>query len=364
MIQEAQLNALVDRHVGEHSFSGVVLLEGPHAMPYLRAAGFASLSHRVQNGPETRFATASVTKMLTSVAVLQLIESGDIALDTRAVSYLGLAGTKLSTDITVYHLLTHTSGMASYFDDTGDSEANFEKVWADRPTYAFRQLADFLPLFSDETPLAAPGKEFKYCDAGYILLGLMIERASGLSYFDYVRRNVFARAGMDGSDFLPLDGTDADVADAYIPITDSEGRIGGWRKNIFAVPAYGASDGGAYATAPDMVRFLKALRKSRLLSPEMTQEMLTPRVEDQVCELGTWKYGYGLYFLQSQDGAVVRYGHTGEDPGVSCRVYHYPGEGIDVVILGNRSGCAGLLGWDIQNLILKAVRGSGRREDE
>jgi CubicO group peptidase (beta-lactamase class C family) len=360
MIVENTLNTLIDRHIAEQAFSGVVFVQEAGTQPYVRAAGLACMSHSISNGPETRFPTASVTKMFTAVAVLQLVERGEIALDTCAVPYLGLAGTKLPADMTVYHLLTHTSGMASYFDDNEDSAANFEAVWADRPTYSFRRLADFLPLFSDEAPLARPGQEFRYCDAGYIVLGLIVERASGMPYFDYVRANVFARAGMDRTDFLPLDGTDEDVANAYIPVIEPEGRIGGWRKNIFAVPAYGASDGGAFATGPDMAKFLKALRESRLLSPKMTQEMLTPRVEDQPCELGTWKYGYGLYFLVSRDGEVIRYGHTGEDPGVSCRVYHYPGPGVDAIVLGNRSECAGLLGWDIQRLILEGGAGGNR----
>lgn len=354
MIQESVLDALIEKHVNEKAFSGVVLVREADAEPYIRATGLACISHKVLNRPATRFATASVTKMFTAAAVLQLIESGDLTLDTKAVPYLGLGGTKLSKDMTVYHLLTHTSGMASYFDDDENSAANFEAVWADLPSYSFRQLSDFLPLFSNEPPLAEPGREFKYCDAGYIMLGLIIERASGTSYFDYVRRNVFARAGMQRSDFLALDGTAPDVAEAYIPITDSEGRTGGWRKNIFAVPAYGASDGGAFATGRDLAKFLRALRDSHLLSAEMTQEMLTPRIEDQPCDLGTWRYGFGLYFLVSRDGEVIRYGHTGEDPGVSCRVYHYPRSGIDVIILGNRSECAGLLGWDIQTLILEA----------
>jgi CubicO group peptidase (beta-lactamase class C family) len=364
MIRREKLDTLVDRHTERHAFSGVVLLEDGDGDRYLRTAGYANRTHRVLNSPETRFATASVTKMFTAASIMQLIENGSIDLDTLAADYLGLSGTNLSRAVTIYHLLTHTSGMANYFDDSQDSAANFEQVWADRPSYSFRSLSAFLPLFADESPLAKPGKRFEYCDAGYIMLGLVIEKASGLSYFDYVRRNIFSKADMGQSDFLTLDGTDENVAEAYVPITDRQGRITGWRKNIFAVPVLGASDGGAFATAADMVRFLRALRQGKLMSTEMTKEMLTPRVEDQPTEIGVWKYGYGMYFLVAGDGTVLRYGHTGEDPGVSCRVYHYPGPDLDMIILGNQSECAGWLGLDIQALILEmGGRAGGGRHD-
>ncbi len=347
------IDSLVDKQAKDGGFSGVVLLHGQEGEIYVRAVGLAHRGHDVANAPDTHFGIASVTKMITAVATLQLIETGRIGFDTRAVEYLGLSDAQISPDVTVYHLLTHTSGMATYFDDTGDESANYEKIWQETANYSIRNLSDFLPLFAHSPPISQPGGGFRYCDAGYIVLGLVIERASDLSYFEYVKENVFEAAGMHGSGFLALDGIDENVAEGYIPIKDSDDTAIGWKKNIYAIPAFSASDGGAFCTAGDMARFLKALREGALLSESMTREVLTPRVDDQVTEDGTWKYGYGMWFLVDKQGSMVRYGHSGEDPGVSCRVYHYPGQGIDMIILGNQSYCAGTLSPAIHDAIIR-----------
>jgi hypothetical protein len=93
------------------------------------------------------------------------------------------------------------------------------------------------------------------------------------------------------------------------------------------------------------------------LSTEMTQEMLAPKVvaNEELLRGYTWKYGYGNYFILDQDEQIVHWGHTGEEDGVSCRLYYYPKENLDVVILANQSWCAGSLGWKIHDLILETT---------
>jgi CubicO group peptidase (beta-lactamase class C family) len=246
-----------------------------------------------------------------------------------------------------------TSGIADWFDESGDWEANWEALCRDHPIYLFRRNQDYLPLFVNQAPVAPVGETHQYNGAGYILLGILIEKLSGSSYFDTIRGHVFAPAGMFRSDFLALDGVDEEVAEGYIPITDEDENITGWKRNIYSTTPEAAADGGASSTAVDVVRFSQALRDGRLLSREMTQEMLAPRVLQTHERIRgyTWKYGYANIFLLDDDGQVVRWGHTGEEDGVSCRLYYYPQENIDVVILGNQSWCAGSLGWEIHDLI-------------
>ena len=130
----------------------------------------------------------------------------------------------------------------------------------------------------------------------------------------------------------------------------------GWKKNIYAVTVGPAADGGPTSTVDDLIRFAQALRNGTLLSPALTQEMLTPQVQqDEENYRGyTWMYGYGNIFLLDENGQVVRWGHTGKEDGISCRLYRYPQEKMDVVILGNQSWCAGRLGWEIHDLITGA----------
>lgn len=315
-------------------FSGVVSIRQGDSELYAGAFGWANRAFRVPVTMTTIFGHASITKMFTSVAVLQLIEQGRLALDTPVVPYLGLEGRSISPEVTVHHLLTHTSGIADYFED--DDPALLERLMARLPRECLAEAASFLPLFADKPAHFAPGARFEYNSAGYILLGLLIEKASGLSYFDYVRRNIFARAGMADTDFLPFDVVRERVAEGYIPVHAEGGAITGWRRNIYSVPPYGSPDGGGFASALDMTRFMRALRAGDLLRPDLVAEMRTPRAH-LAPQLA---YGYGLWLL-SADGRIIRYGHTGEDPGVSARVMYYPLHDLDVVILCNQGGCAG-----------------------
>ena len=249
--------------------------------------------------------------MFTAVAVLQLVEAGKLELHTRVVGYLGLEDTTLPEEVTVYHLLTMTSGLADWFDESGDWEADWAALRREHPLYLFRRHEDYVPLFVNKPPVAKVGGHH-YNNAGYILLGLMIEKASGMSYFDFVRRHIFERARMTRSDFLALEAVDAEVAEGYVPVMD-DGAVTGWKKNIYLATPEGAADGGATSTVDDLERFATALREGRLLSPEMTREMLTPKVleDDEPFRGYTWKYGYGLFFLLDEQDQIVRWGHTG-----------------------------------------------------
>jgi CubicO group peptidase (beta-lactamase class C family) len=355
MTLNAELKRLLTGKSAKEEFSGVVLIRQDDGPLFEGAYGYANRSWKVRNRADTRFRIASISKMFTAVAVLQLVDAGLLSLDASVVKCLGLRDTRIPIETTVFHVLTMTSGIADWFDESGDWEANWAALCREHPIYLFRRNQDYLPLFVNEEPLAPVGEKYHYNGAGYILLGLIIEKLSNRSYFDYVRHNVFARAGMPHSDFLALDGVDAGLAEGYIPITGKEEAITGWKKNIYSTTPEAAADGGATSTAADLVRFSQALRNGELLSAKLTQEMMAPKVSqsDERNRGYTWKYGYANAFLLDDD-QIVRWGHTGEEDGVSCRLYHYPKENLDVVILGNQSWCAGSLGWDIHNIVTQS----------
>jgi len=350
-----KLSRLLARRARENQFSGVVLLRQGDTDLFRRAYGYASRPWKIKNTPATRFRIASVGKLFTAAAVMQLLEAGKLSLETRVVEALGLRDTRIPPAATVYHLLTMTSGMGDWTEE--DSE-NFEAEWAqlcrEHPLYLLRSNADYLPIFAPLEPHFPVGERHLYNGAGFILLGLLIEKLSGMSYVDYVRQNIFARAGMHDSDFLDLDEVVPNVAEGYFPVLDENELVSGWKKNIYATTAGPAADGGMTSTADDLARFTCALRYGRLVSPALAQTMLAPKVSlGEQDESGyQWMYGFGCFVLLDQNGEIVRWGHTGEEEGVSCRLYYYPKYDLDVAILGNQSSCAGKLGLDIQELIL------------
>ena len=348
-----RLTELLAERSNAGDFSGTVLLQYGDDMLFQGAYGYANRPWRVENAVDTRFRIASISKMFTAVAVLQLVDAGELSLDTEVAPCLGLEETTIPPDATVYHMLTMTSGIADWFEESGNWEEDWAELCRDHPIYLLRENEDYLPLFVDEPPLFPVGERFQYNGAGYILLGLLIERLADVRYTEYVQHNVFARAGMARSGFVALDDVDPEVAEGYIPVVDTDDHIIGWRKNIYSTTPEAAADGGATSTAGDLIRFVNALRSGRFLSPRLTRAMLSPHVcqrEDRPRGY-VWEYGFGNAFIRGEAGRIVRWGHTGEEDGVSCRLYHYPGIDVDVVILGNQSWCAGRLGWEIHDLL-------------
>jgi CubicO group peptidase (beta-lactamase class C family) len=333
---EAFLRELAERE----GFSGVVGIRHGDRDLLMAAHGLAS---RAWNAPvtlDTRFDIASVTKLFTAVAALQLIERGAFDFDTSVVEFLALAGTAISPDVTPYHLLTHTSGIA----DDADEEAGerYEDLFRDRPNYVFIDTADVLPNFVRKPPNFAPGQGCRYCNVGFVLLGLMVERATDIPYRRYVIDHVFGPAGMTRSGFFRMDVAEPDVAEGVEAIGDAGGSITGWRRNIYSYPPIGGPDGGAHATAGDLLRFHRALASGTLLGPDLTAAMLSPKepYRDAVHRsLGTGEtgvghlMGYGLEFEVDARGAVRSYWKEGVNVGASALLRHYPAVDITVAVL-------------------------------
>ena len=300
------------------AFSGVVHLCMGGETIFLAARGFATPRWRIPNTPQTRFDTASITKLFTSVACLQLVGAGKLDLDASIHTYVDLQNTAISPLVTLRHLLTHSSGIADDADEE-DGE-DYADLFIDLPCYALTQTADFLPQFVHKPARAAPGTESRYCNVGFILAGMAIEHASGQSYRSYVTREVFDRAGMASAGFFDRRDAEPDVAEGWDPKPD-----GGWQSNIFSYPPIGSPDGGAHATTADLLRFLASLRQGELLTPDLTELFFRPQVRHKS---GFW-FGFGLEF----DGAD--YAKDGVNAGASARLRHYAAAGVDTVVLSN-----------------------------
>lgn len=322
----------LDAYLAEQDFSGVVLVKKGDETVYEAARGLASRHWDIPNTMDMRFDTASITKLFTSVAVLQQVGLGNLDLETSIHHYVDLEGTTISTAVTLLHLLTHTSGIA----DDADEEAgeDYDALWIDKPNYSVTEARDFLPQFAYKEPLAEPGVQCHYNNVGYILAGLALEKVTGMSYRDYVRTEVFAKAGMNDSGFWDRRDAEPRIAEGWEQRED-----GSWFQNIYSYPPIGTPDGGAQATAADLVRFFQALRAGELLNAEFTEEFFSPQVEHDEATM----YGFGLEFDMDEDGTVRSYYKDGVNTGAMGIVRHYLESGLDVVMLANVEAGA----WDV-----------------
>ena len=324
--------AAVDRLIAEQTegepFSGVIYLTQGEETLIEKASGYAIRSEAIANRPDTRFQTASGCKVFTAVAVCRLIEHKLLDFQTKLSDCVDADLPNFSPEITIEHLLTHTSGITSYFEE--DVNPDYEAIWQDTPVYRVRTPGDFLPLFQHKKMKFTPGERFDYNDAGFILLGLVVESMTGISFSKAVEETVFKPAAMEASGYFATDCLPEGTAYAYIKNPD-----GTWRTNFFAVPVVGGPDGGAYTTALDMARFWRALAGKRLLDAGTTGQMLTPQVETEDGPPST-HYGYGVW-IEKQGEQVRKYFVEGSDPGVAMRSAFYPREDIVFTMLGNTS---------------------------
>jgi CubicO group peptidase (beta-lactamase class C family) len=326
--------------INQIDFSGVVYIEENGEGIFENAWNFANRSDQIENKVHTRFGIASGCKLFTAVAVSQLVEKEIISFDTKLVDFLDIPFKHISPEVTIHHLLTHTSGVPDYFDE--ELMDNFEELWIRNPMYHIRKLEDFLPLFQDQPMKNKVGDSFSYNNAGFILLGLIVEKASGLDFSDYVQKNIFDKANMTDSGYFSFDSLPTNTATGYIENSD-----GTWRTNIYSLPIKGGADGGAFVTAYDMSKFWRALIGYQLLNERNTKQLLTPHV--QVNEMGF--YGYGIWIKKDIENNIIKYHVMGYDPGVSFHSAHYPDLSINVVICSNKSEGA----FDIMKVIEEEV---------
>ncbi|MCX7772162.1 MAG: beta-lactamase family protein, partial [Clostridia bacterium] len=187
----------------DEDFSGVIRIRKKGADAFCRAYGYADKSNGLRNEIHTRFPIASGSKVFTAVAILQLVEKGGVQLDTTLGDIMSKELGIIDLSVTLHQLLTHTSGIPDYFDE--DVMETYEELWADFPMYKIRKPADLLPLFIHKPMQYAPGLKFKYNNSGFVLLALVIEKLTGLSFDQYVQENILYPCEMMDTGHVELD---------------------------------------------------------------------------------------------------------------------------------------------------------------
>jgi CubicO group peptidase (beta-lactamase class C family) len=331
-----KLGAYVDKLAKADAFSGTVLLAKDGKVLVTRVAGIANRDFGVPNTLETKFNLGSMNKMFTGVAALQLVEQGKLSLDDPVGKYLdeSWAGADVRAKVKVKHLLTHTSGLGSYFNEAFDKSSRA----------LYRKVDDYKPLVRDDTLQFEPGSRWAYSNTGMLLAGAVIEKASGLDYFDYVRQHVTGPAGMTSTDCYALDEVNPNLAVGYQKQRTPQGVV--VRNNVFAHVLRGGPAGGGYSTVQDLFRFGEALRGGRLVSASSLQQLWSPHPE-----VGSKGYGYGFFSETTPVGRIV--GHSGGFTGISAYLSLYLDEGYTVTVLSNLGGAATLVENKARELILQ-----------
>ncbi|SDS05934.1 serine hydrolase domain-containing protein [Agrococcus carbonis] len=326
--------AALDEAVARRPFTGVLAVDVDGERVLERCEGFR---HRALAAPmtaDTRIAVSSGGKGFTAVAVLALVERGALRLDQPVRELLGDDLPQIDDAVTVEHLLTHTSGIGDYLDEEADWQPSDFVLSV--PVHELTSAEAFLPML-DLPQAFPPGERFAYCNGGYMVLAVLIERVTGERYHDAVRRLVLEPAGLTRTGFLPLDALPGDAAVGYL---GDEGDLA----STLRLPVLGNGDGGIFTTAADLHRFWLALLDGRIVSPESVALLTGPRHD--VPDEGR-RYGMG-FWLHATEAALILEGY---DAGSSFRSTHVIATRTTASVLGNSSEGA----WPVIGVLADAI---------
>ncbi len=323
------LNAYMKTFNDERGFSGSVLIAKNDEIVFQKAIGWTDVEKGKLNNLDTRFNLMSGTKMFTAVAIAQLAEQGKLKFDVPIINYLpNYPNQAFAKKATIHDLLTHSSGLKDYWDD------EYEKHWL-----KIKTLKETL-LFISDTLLFEPGEKRKYTNSGYIVLGLIIEKITGLSYYDYIKKNIYVPAEMDRTDSYELDGTIPDLAVNYQGISNK------WYVAPYGIK--GNSAHGGFSTVADMFKFHKALQTNKLISASLLKLIQSDKTP--VGETTSWNYGYG--FTDEIVNGYKCVGHGGLGYGIYFKYRYFTELGYTVILFSNaQSGLPDVLLDRINNYI-------------
>ena len=303
------------------SLPGISLLVMQNNNPIFEGGyGVRNIQTKEKISAKTNFNIASLTKQFTAIAILQLAEKQKLSLSDKLSRFFPRMNTKVADVVTVQELLTHTSGIRDHYDYSktkGMQHAHNKDVYE-----AIKNVDSFY---------FTPGTKFRYSNTAYCLLALIIEKTSGISYNDYMKQNVFAKAGMKGTTiwsenkpiFQPATGYDNDSATHQFISSGASEHV------FFSTEG----DGGIYTSAHDYLLWLKALNEGKIFSKTIVEKARSIEYEIDVKE----KIGYGFgWFVDESEGNKKVY-HSGDNGGFRTYSFTIPQQQFAVAIFSNRS---------------------------
>ena len=301
--------------VKNDQFSGAVLVT-KNGKPIISGAyGMADREKKIPNTLSTQFRIGSMNKMFTATSVLQLVQAGKIKLSDPFGKYItDYPNKNVASKVTVEQLLTHTGGTGDIFGPEFDQHRK-----------ELRTLQDYVNLYGKRDVEFTPGSRWEYSNYGFLLLGVVIERVSGKSYYDYVAEKVYAPAGMTSTASLSEDENVPSRSIGYTGFGEN-----GLHPNTDTLPYRGTSAGGGCSTVEDLQRFASALLNHKLLNAEYTDMLTTGKVETPNGD----KYAFG-FSDSGGEPAMRHFGHGGGAPGMNGDLQIYPQSGYVITVLSN-----------------------------
>ncbi len=306
-----RMDQIVQQLVEAKQFMGSVLVARADQIVFDKAYGSANLEWNVANTPTTRYRIGSITKQFTAASILLLEERGKLKIDDPIKKHFADAPAAWDA-ITLKHLLTHTSGIPNF-----TSFAEFPKIKQFQTP-----LTDIIALFKDKPLEFAPGEKWNYSNSGYELLGYVVEKASGMSYADFVQANIFTPLAMKDSGY---DSNTAIIPRRAAGYTRSGESMMNADYTHMSIPH---AAGGLYSTTEDLLRWQRGLYGGKLLSAASLTKMTTPFKSD---------YALGL---SVQTAKRKMYVHGGGIEGFNTQLAYYPDTQVTVVALANLNGTA------------------------
>jgi len=305
-------------------FSGVLSASENGGVIHQQAFGQRDSAQNLPNTKETAFGIASGTKLFTGLAVCKLIDSGKLSLDSKLCDLLGYDLGKIDKRVTVYQLLTHTSGVGDYIDEEADDcEEQLNALYIKYPAHNWERLEYYLQMITPLSPKFEPGERYGYSNSGYVLLGLVVEAVSGVSYQQFVIDNIIKPCGLTHTGFYSTACLPDNAAIGYIQDDDTDE----WIANTSTIPIIGGSDGGIYSCAADIDKLWRAIIDCKLLSEAMTANFLKPHVTIEEDDDGVESYGLGVYVFESGD-KLFNFA-VGFDTGVGfCSAYYHASKSV------------------------------------
>ncbi|MEO6102562.1 MAG: serine hydrolase domain-containing protein [Pseudoxanthomonas sp.] len=309
---DSEVDGLMDRYDGAVPGASLLVIQDGKLVVQ-RGYGLSDLEHGVEAGPTTNYRLASVTKQFTASAILLLAEDGKLALDDRLRHWLPSLPAA-DEAITLRQLLTHTSGLVDY-----------EDVMA-ADTTAQLHDADVLRLLeSQDRTYFQPGSEYRYSNSGYSLLALIVERASGKTFQDFLRQRIFLPLGMH--DTLAYVHGGPEVPHRAYGYSEIDAH---WMRTDQSTTSAVLGDGGIYSSIADLAKWDAALYDDRLLSDASRDAAFTAHVQ-VTGEPYQAEYGYGWRITGDS------LWHSGETTGFRNVIVRYPRQHLSVILLSNRN---------------------------
>jgi CubicO group peptidase (beta-lactamase class C family) len=323
----------------DDNFNGAISVRKNSSVVFQKPYGFADLPNKIPNELDTKFATASAGKVFVAAGILQLIEAGKLGFNDTIGNILDFDLKSIDKNITIRQLLNHTSGIPDYFDESIMHE--YAELWQDFPNYKIRKSMDLVPLFINKPMMYKAGEKFQYNNTGFVVLGIIIEKITGMLFDDYLKKHIFLPCGMINTGYYELDRLPAKCANSYIFDQNSHE----YYTNIYSVDVKGTGAGGAFTTVSDIEFFWDNLLDGKIISNKLLKEMVSLQSNDS-----DDYYGYGIWLEKTKEDAFEPY-FQGCDPGVSFITSYDRNKKINITIISNTGNNV----WEMKQKISETV---------